>query len=71
MSTYKLDGMILHTRKIIVNQRDFVSWANVWLFVQVLIAINALMWSVTQGLGISALVVALVITWAIWRVNKI
>lgn len=57
--------------KGIRSQRDFVSWANVWLFFQVLFVINALMWSAQQGLKAEAGVVALVATWMFYQINKI
>lgn len=69
MRNYNINGISLYTRRLPVNARDFVSWANVWLFVQVLIAMVAV--DMAWGYPIFFWVVAVALTWLISAVNKI
>jgi hypothetical protein len=67
MKTYTIDGIKIISRAM-EKQRDFVSWENVWLFIKVLIGMEAVYYSL--GMPISALAVAVVMTWAMWQITQ-
>lgn len=68
---YVMDDVVVYTNPDLLS-KDFVSWDNVWLFTQLLICVNALMWTFSQnGMGIRAVVVALVALWFIGLMNRI
>lgn len=69
MTTYTVDRLKIITRKLPVNARDFVSWANVWLLTQIIIVLQAVQWA--WGMKIEALVVAVAMLWLIWVAQKI
>jgi hypothetical protein len=55
-------------RRLIVNQRDFVSWENVWRLAQLVVIFQAV--AATSGMPIGIILVAVMMTWIIWQLNK-